>query len=68
MSHLRKSKRYDLIDLFNDTSRSLDSQLITLILRNIFPIYIQHNFSCTKQIVQTKKLLSLIIKKFIRYR
>ena len=47
MSDLHKSKRHDLIDMFNDTSRYLDDifTMITLNLRNIFPIYIQQNFS-----------------------
>ena len=48
MSELHKSKRHDLIDMFNDTSRYLDdiySQSITMNLRNIFPICIQQNFS-----------------------
>ena len=47
MSNLQKSKRFDLIDKFNDTSRYLAiySPLITLHLLNILPIYIQGNFS-----------------------
>ena len=47
MSDLQNSKRFDLIDMFNDTSRYLDDILpsITLNLRNIFLIYIQQNFS-----------------------
>ena len=44
MSDLQKSKRFDLIDMFNDTSRYLDD-IFTLNLRNIFLIYIQLNFS-----------------------
>ena len=43
MSDLNKSKRHDLIDMFNDTSRYSPS--ITLNLRNIFPIYIKQNFN-----------------------
>ena len=43
MSDLNKSKRYDLIDMFNDTSRYLDDIFtsITLNLRSIFLIYIE---------------------------
>ena len=43
MSDLQKSKRHDLIDMFNDTSRYLDDifTILTLNLRNIF----QQNFS-----------------------
>ena len=42
MSDLHKSKRFDLIDLFNNTSRYLDDIFtsITLNLRNIFLIYV----------------------------
>ena len=42
MSNLHKSKRYDIIDMLNDTSRYLDdiSPLITLNLRNVFLKYI----------------------------
>ena len=56
MSDLQKSKRFDLIDMFNDTSRYSPS--ITLNLGNIFLIYIQLSFSWIKQMLQTKKLLS----------
>ena len=47
MSHLYKSKRYDLIDMFNDTSQYLDDIFIidNHELENIFAIYIQQNFS-----------------------
>ena len=49
MSDLHKSKFHDLIDMFNDISRYLDDIFIhhryTLNLKNIFPIYIQQNFS-----------------------
>ena len=62
MSNLYKSKRHDLIDMFNDTSRYLDA--IFTINNPEFekhtPGYIQRNFSWTKQMLQTKKLLSLI--------
>ena len=47
MSDLHKSKRHDLIDMFYDTSRYLDD-IFTIDnpeFDNIFPIYIQHNFS-----------------------
>ena len=47
MSDLHKSKRHDLIDMFNDTSRYLD-YIFTIDnpeFRNIFLIYIQQNFS-----------------------
>ena len=50
MYNLHKSKQYDLIDMFNDTSRYLDD-IFTIDnpeLRNIFLIYIQRNFSWTK--------------------
>ena len=47
MSDLHKPKRHDLKDMFNDTYDILTiySPAITLNLRNIFPIYIQQNFS-----------------------
>ena len=47
MSDLHKSKRHDLIDMFNDTFDILTiySPSIALNLRNIFLIYIQQNFS-----------------------
>ena len=61
MSDLQKSKRFDLIDMFNDTSRYLDD-IFTIdnpeFEIQIFLIYIQLNFSWIKQILQTKKLLS----------
>ena len=45
---LHKSKRHDLIDMFNDTSRYLDD-IFTIdnpeFEKNVFPIYIQLNFS-----------------------
>ena len=44
MSDLQKSKRFDLIDMFNDIL-TIFSPLITLNLTNIFLIYIQQNFS-----------------------
>ena len=40
---LQKSKRHDLIDMFNILT--IYSPSITLNLRNIFPTYIQQNFS-----------------------
>ena len=60
MFGLQKSKRFDLIDMFNDTSRYLDDILpsITLNLRKLFLIYIRLNFSWINQILQTKKLPS----------
>ena len=61
MSNLQKSKRVDLIDKFNDTSRYLDdSPVINLHLLNIFPIYIQENCIWIKQILPAKKHLSWI--------
>ena len=62
MSNLQKSKRFDLIDKFNDTSRYLEDifTIDTLHLLNIFPIYIRENFSWIKQILMTKKHLSWI--------
>ena len=61
-----KVETFDLIDMFNDTSRYLDdiSPSITLNLRNIFLIYIQLNFSWIKQILQTEEtsFLDLNIK------
>ena len=61
MSDLQKSKRFDLIDMFNDTSRYLDD-IFTVdnpeFKKHISDIYIQLNFSWIKQILQTKKLLS----------
>ena len=48
MSHIHKSKRHDLIDMFNDTSRYLD-YIFTIdnpeFEKNIFLIYIHQNFS-----------------------
>ena len=59
--NLHKSKQYDLIDMSNDTSRYLDD--IFTFANPEFEkhspiIYIQRNFRWTKQILQTKKLLS----------
>ena len=50
MSDLHRSKRHDLIDMLNDTSRYLDDifTIDNLNLRNIFPIYIQQNFILNK--------------------
>ena len=63
MSNLHKSKQYDLIDMFVDTSRYL-VDIFTIdnpeFEKHIPDIYIQRNFSWTKQVRQTKKLLSLI--------
>ena len=64
MSNLQKFKQYDLIEMFNDTSQYFDD-IFTIAnpefeKRNIFQIYIPWNFLWTKQILQTKKLLSLI--------
>ena len=48
MSDLHQSKRHDLIDMLNDTSRYLDV-IFTIdnpeFEKYIFPIYIQQNFS-----------------------
>ena len=62
MSDLHKSKQYDLIDMFNDTSRYLDD-----IFTIDNPEFEKHNpdiyptdNSWTKPLRQTKKLLSLI--------
>ena len=62
MSNLQKSKRFDLIDKFNDTSRYLDD-IFTIdnpTFADIFPIYMQENCSWIKQILPTKKHLSWI--------
>ena len=63
MSNIHKSKQYDLIYMFNDTSRYL-ADIFTIdnpeVEKDIPDIYIQRNFSWTKQFRQTKKLLSLI--------
>ena len=47
MSDIHKSKRHDLIDILMTPLDILTIHLpsITLNLRNIFPIYIQQNFS-----------------------
>ena len=62
MSDLHKSKRHDLIDMFNDTSRYLDD-IFTIdnpefekYIPDIYPAEHQLN----KQTLQTKKLLSSI--------
>ena len=64
MSNLKKYKRFDLRDKFNDTSRYLDDNLYsafnTLHLLNLSPIYIPANFSWIKQILRTRKHLSWI--------
>ena len=48
MSDVQKSKRFDLIDMFNDTSRYLDAIFAIdnpeFEKKNIFLIYIQLNF------------------------
>ena len=64
MSNRHKSKQYDFIDMFNDTSRYL-YEIFTIDNpegeKDIPDIqYMQRNFSWTKQILQTKKLLSLV--------
>ena len=43
MSELHKSKRHDLIDMFNVLT--IYSSSITMNLRKLFPIYVQLNFS-----------------------
>ena len=60
MSYLLKSKRFDLIDMFNDTSRYLDD-ILTIDnpefekhFSDIYPVELQLNKANT----QTKKLLS----------
>ena len=56
MSNLHKSKQYDLLDMFNKTSRYLDDKFTM-----DDPEFEKHiPDKCTKQILQTKKLLSLI--------
>ena len=63
MFDLHKSKRHDLIDMFNDTSQYLDD-IFTIdnpeFEKYIPDIYIQQNLSYIKQTLQTKKLLSWI--------
>ena len=62
MSNLQKSKRFDLIDKFNDTSRYFDDifQIDNPEFeKNIHDIYL-YNFSRTKQVLQKKKLISWI--------
>ena len=50
MSNIQKSKRLDLIDSWTiPLDILIYSPLITLHLLNIFPIYIQENFSWIKQ-------------------
>ena len=62
MSDLQKSKRHDLIDMFNNTSRYLDG--IFTIDNPEFEIYIPDIYPAElqwiKQTLQTKKLLSWI--------
>ena len=62
MPNLQKSKRFDLIDKFNDTSRYLDD-IFTIdnpaFTENI-PVYIQEYLNWIKQILPTKKHLSWI--------
>ena len=63
MSDLQKSKRHDLIDMFNDTSRYLDD--IFTIDNPDFEKYISRHISSRtsvkyKQTLRTKKLLSWI--------
>ena len=60
MSYLQKSKRFDLIDMFNDISRYLDD-ILTIDnpefekhISDIYPVELQLNKANT----QTKKLLS----------
>ena len=61
MSNLHKSKQYDLIDMFNYTSRYLDDIFIIdnpefeKHIADIYPTELQLNKAIT-----TKKLLSLI--------
>ena len=62
MSNLQKSKRFDLTDKFNDTSRYLDD-IFTIdnpAFAEHFPIYTQKNFNWIKQTLPTKKHLSWI--------
>ena len=58
MSNIHKSKQYDLINMLNDTSRYLDN--ILTIDNPEFEKHIPHESSWSKQIPQTKRLLSLI--------
>ena len=58
MSDLHKSKRHDLIDMFNDTSRYLDD--IFTIDNPEFEKYIPDIYPAKLQLNQTKKLLSWI--------
>ena len=66
MSNLQKSKRFDLIDKLNNTSRYLDDKFTVdnPALLNIFPMYTQENFSWIKQNTSDKEtsLLDLNIK------
>ena len=61
MSDLHKSKRFDLIDMFNDTPRylddifTIDSPEFEKHIPDIYPAELH-----LKQILQTKKLLSWI--------
>ena len=61
MSNLPKSKRFDVIDKFNDTSPYLDIFIIDgpEFVKHIPEIYIQKNFSWIKQMLRTKKLFFL---------
>ena len=63
MSNLQKSKRFDLIEKFKDTSRYLDD-IFTINCpafdEHIPYIYIQENYSWIKQILRTNKHLTLI--------
>ena len=64
MSNIHKSKQYGLIDIFNDTSRYLD-EIFTIdkteFEKHIPDIYISNGTTAgKKQILQTKKFLSLI--------
>ena len=66
MSNLQKSKRYVLIDILTTPLDILTiySPSMILNLRNIVLIYIQRNFSWTKQIIQTKLLAVMFIPAF----
>ena len=66
MSDLQKLKRFDLIDMFNDTSRYFDD-IFTIDnpeFENIFLIYIQLNFSWIKQILQRNFFLRFKYKSY----
>ena len=61
MCNIHKSKQYDLIHMFNDISMSCDIFIIdNPELDQHIPDIYPTELNWTKQILQTKKLLSLI--------